>query len=468
MNEQEKIFIQNVENILEDEKATLLAKFPFVGYIISNLKIKLVWEGLDTAATDGKKIYVNPLFFAKLSKEEREFVLAHECFHVILKHCQKLLERKPHIKVNTWNVATDLEIHFLLTDIGMVAPFVLPHKKSWHGLPAEDIYSILNQSEDERNMRNLPKDRTSDDVATTLDKINNSQIVNVRDNVKASESPNLKGFASSPSSPSFDQHGFTDSSSSSQKNLSESTNGGQKVEEEDDDDFEEKLDNLIRNAKNFAEKAKGNMPGTVIRNLGIDKDEKSIHKIDWKEYLKDYLTQISHQPAYSWVHPSRKFIYNNIYLPGKKKDEHVLDITVSIDTSGSICSGDLMMFLSEVKKIVKNFDEYKVNVIFCDCEISFVKEYNNDDNPIENLFKLLKDKRISGGGGTSHVPVIEYVNKHLKDTKCLLAFTDGYTDVPKNKPSFPIVWVLTEMSDSCKNYLPYGKKLFLGKRKEDR
>ena len=465
MNEQEKNFIRNVENILDEEKAELLAKFPFVGYIISNLKIKLVWEGLDTAATDGKKIYVNPLFFAKLSKEEREFVLAHECFHVILKHCQKLLERKPYIKTNTWNVATDLEIHFLLTDIGMVAPFVLPHKKTWHGLSDEDIYNILNTVEDERNMYKNVKDRTSDDVATTLDKINNSEY-NVRDYVKASESSNLKGHASS--SPSFDQHGFTDSSSSSQKNLSESTNGGQGVEtedEEDDVEFEEKLDNLIRNAKTFAEKAKGNIPGTIIRNLGIDKDEKSTHKIDWKEYLKDYLNQISYQPAYSWVHPSRKFIYNNIYLPGKKQDEHVLDITVSIDTSGSIGSDDLMMFLSEIKKIVQCFDEYKVNVIFCDCEISFVKEYNNNDNPIENLFKLIKDKRISGGGGTSHVPVIEYVNKYFKDTVCLLAFTDGFTDIPKTKPSFPIIWVLTDFRYSSKDIinstLTYGKKLFL-------
>ena len=447
MNEQEKIFIRNVENILDEEKANMLSKFPFVGYIISNLKIKLVWEGLDTAATDGKKIYVNPLFFAKLSKEEREFVLAHECFHVILKHCQKLLERKHYIKVNTWNVATDLEIHFLLTDIGMVAPFVLPHKKTWHGLSAEDIYSILNMSEDERNIYSLVKDRTSDDVATTLDKINNSEY-NVRDYVKASESPNLKGFASSPSSPSFDQHGFTDSSE--KKNLSESTNGGQEVEAEDDNEFDEKLDRLIRDAKTFAEKARGNVPGTVIRNLGIDKDEKSTHKIDWKEYLNDYLNQISYQPAYSWVHPSRKFIYNNIYLPGKKQDEHVLDITVSIDTSGSIDSNDLLMFLSELKKIVHCFDEYKINVIFCDCEISFVKEYNNNDNPIENLFKLIKEKRISGGG-TSHVPVIEYVNKHFKDTKCLLAFTDGLTDIPKTKPSFPIVWVLTDLNDSYKN-----------------
>lgn len=457
MNEQEKNFIRNIENILDDEKTELLAKFPFVGYIISNLKIKLVWEGLETAATDGRKIYVNPLFFAKLSKEEREFVLAHECFHVILKHCQKLLERQPYIKTNTWNVATDLEIHFLLTDIGMVAPFVLPHKKSWHGLSAEDIYNILNAAENNRNLYYPVKDRTSDDVTSTLDRINNSEYN--RECVKASESSNLKGF--SPSSPSFDQHEFTD-----KKNLSESTNDGQGMEvEEDDEEFERKLDNLIQNAKSFAEKAKGSMPGTIIRNLGIDEDKKSTHKIDWKEYLKDYLNQISYNPAYSWVHPSRKFIYNNIYLPGKKQDEHVLDITVSIDTSGSIDSGDLRMFLTELKKIVQCFDEYKINVIFCDCEISFVKEYNNNDNPIENLFKLIKDKRMSGGGGTSHVPVIEYVNKHFKDTGCLLAFTDGFTDIPKNKPTFPIVWVLTDISVSCRDTinstLTYGKKLFL-------
>jgi len=72
---------------------------------------------------------------------------------------------------------------------------------------------------------------------------------------------------------------------------------------------------------------------------------------------------------------------------------------------------------------------------------------NGDIAKIQNL-------TIRGGGGTSHLPVYDYVRENLPQTKFLINFTDGYTDFPKHE-EVRTIWVLTK--NSCKDEnIPFG------------
>ncbi len=57
----------------------------------------------------------------------------------------KTLGLLPQDRQKLFNIAADLEIHFLLTDEGLKAPFVLPHDPNWKGLSAEEIYERLGK-----------------------------------------------------------------------------------------------------------------------------------------------------------------------------------------------------------------------------------------------------------------------------------------------------------------------------------
>ena len=127
---------------MEQDRMKLLARQPFISLILMHLEMIPISSGCTTACTDGERIFMNCRFYAKLDQDERLFVLAHEAWHCVLLHQVRYQGRNPH----KFNIAADLEIHFILMDEQMKEPFVLPHDPNWKGLSAEEIYEKLNKS----------------------------------------------------------------------------------------------------------------------------------------------------------------------------------------------------------------------------------------------------------------------------------------------------------------------------------
>jgi len=70
--------------------------------------------------------------------------------------------------------------------------------------------------------------------------------------------------------------------------------------------------------------------------------------------------------------------------------------------------------------------------------------------------------KVTGRGGTSFDEPIEYFNKNIKSFNCLIYFTDGEADIPKEKPKGPILWVHSSHSYEVNKELP-GQKIKLEK-----
>ena len=120
---------------------------------------------------------------------------------------------------------------------------------------------------------------------------------------------------------------------------------------------------------------------------------------------------------------------------------------VSVDTSGSISQEDLTDFMTEVVNIAKSFNNLKMTVMICDCEIKEVLEVRNGN--IDALLNL----KMRGGGGTSHIPIYDKIINEYPETKFLIAFTDGFTDFPETE-LIRTIWVLPK--DANKN-IPFGE-----------
>lgn len=123
-------------------KTSLVLEHPFFGTIALNMPSNLT-RGVQTAATNGKRILFNPDFLEELTDEEVKFLVAHECLHPMLEHNYRRGERDPR----KWNKAADYVINKLLTDekIGKMPKQGLLDDNIYNagGGTSEGIYNIL-------------------------------------------------------------------------------------------------------------------------------------------------------------------------------------------------------------------------------------------------------------------------------------------------------------------------------------
>jgi predicted metal-dependent peptidase len=92
-----------------------------------------------------------------------------------------------------------------------------------------------------------------------------------------------------------------------------------------------------------------------------------------------------------------------------------------------------------------------MKIIICDAKIHEVYDIRNGN--IKDIMAI----KIKGGGGTSHMPVYEYMEKYHGQAKLLINFTDGFTQYPDHDPlpNMETVWVLTQNSINPER-IPFG------------
>lgn len=94
----------------------------------------------DTAATDGRDVYINPDFWRTLSIEERLGLMAHEVLHAALLHVQRRGQRDPLL----WNIAADVVVNgIILSQQGFALPKGHVRNQSLEHLSVEEIYYKL-------------------------------------------------------------------------------------------------------------------------------------------------------------------------------------------------------------------------------------------------------------------------------------------------------------------------------------
>lgn len=104
---------QNQLSMMDKAKTRMLFKHLFFATVIVSTPF-IETKKYPRAATNMKVVYWNPDFFATLTLEVVMFVIAHEIFHILLKHGLRRLQRDPEI----WNCACDYYINAKLKEYG--------------------------------------------------------------------------------------------------------------------------------------------------------------------------------------------------------------------------------------------------------------------------------------------------------------------------------------------------------------
>ncbi len=474
----EKTFEQKAAAVLksmEQDRQKLLTRQPFIGLILMNLElVPMPGNRLRTACTDGRRIMMSISFYAKLNLEERLFVMAHEAWHCVLMHGVRYQTRNQHL----FNIAADLEIHFILQKEKMKEPFVLPHDPAWDGLSAEEIYEILGHkpprkarggnapggnSPSNGGYKNLGKESEHIKRQGNGEGFDEHSFSGGGENTheekgkgkggnKSSEgeeekaSAAGKGGAGTDSQNDSDEQNGNNSGGNSENSSStaassgngenadgDSTTGENSISETPawDKQSVEWMRRIVIQTAQIMERTQGHLPAH-IQGI-VEKLRKP--ELPWRDLLRQFVTSC-YGGSRRWLPPERRYVSRRLYLPSYRDNR--MNAVMAIDTSGST-TGDLPQFFAELSSLLNSFGKYDLTVIQCDCTIQHVETFSENKRFSHNY-----QWESYGHGGTSFIPPFKYVREHRLKPDIFIYLTDGFSDAPETKPRYPVLWVLTQ------------------------
>ncbi len=199
----------------------------------------------------------------------------------------------------------------------------------------------------------------------------------------------------------------------------------------------QKLDRELIQAANMAKK-RGDLPAGMERLI----DEIKAPALDWRHLLRAYLRNAA-KDDHTWHRPNRRYAWQGITLPSLYS-ERLGEIVVAIDTSGSTY-GHQAQFVSECAYIARECKPSKLHLLYCDTRVS--AETFEDMNSIPEF-------RPKGGGGTSFIPVFDWVSENDARPVVLVYLTDMWGNFPEVAPDYPVIWV--DCADDGASAAPFG------------
>lgn len=346
----------------------LLLRAGFFGNLATRLKLVNADDWCPTAATDGRNFWYNSQFINRLSLKECEFLFGHEVLHVVYDHLGRRGDRNPVLS----NIAADYCVNSDLIDhnIGTkITTVPILYDRKYRGMSFEEVYDDLYQNADKIKMQDLVKQ--------------------VLDEHLESENEGQDG----------------DGDDESNKN------GRPRLSKEEQKAIRDEIKDAVLQAAQAV--GAGNLPAGVQRLI----KDLTESVIDWRELLLQQI-QSTIKSDYSWNRPNRRSWHMDAVLPGMKPGETV-DLCVAIDTSGSIGTEELKIFLSEIKGIMDSYDDYRIQVWSFDTEVYNVQEFTQDN------MKDILEYEPQGGGGTDFMANWNFMKEQGIEPKKFVMFTDG-------------------------------------------
>lgn len=383
---------------IQKARTTLLLDHPFFGTLLFRLKGRET-RSVQTMATDGVSLFYNPDFVATLPAVELCGVLAHEVLHPALQHHVRRGNRSPV----RWNKACDYAINPLVVDAGLSLPKDILLEDRFRGMSAERIYNLLADEEDGGDQQS----EDGQDFGPTSS--NDSEVEGGAPNVPVTPG----GIGQVLDAPA-----------------AEEADG--KTEDEQTRDWQI----AVEQAETLSKLA-GKVPAGLDRSLEGAEEA----RVDWRELLRRSWSQTG-VPDYSWLRPSRRHIWQDLYLPGVIR-EGVGEVVIAVDCSGSVSARQLSLFEAEIQSILEGQRPELVRVLYFDTLVHKV-----------DIFQAGQRITLSpaGGGGTDFRPCFDWIEENAVRPDMVVFLTDLYGTVPTERPAYDVIWASTGAREA-----PFGR-----------
>lgn len=199
-----------------------------------------------------------------------------------------------------------------------------------------------------------------------------------------------------------------------------------------EDQIEQLTDRVIAAHEAWvASHQRGTMPASLLRLI----ERLRAAKVPWTRLLHQFAGSALAKEDFSLFPPHKRWLYEDDIIRPSMRSPSIGALVVSVDTSGSISQAMLQAFAAEVAKLATLSEE--TLLLTHDAAVHQVIRTSE-------LPHFLKTLDFKGGGGTSHVPVFDYLREHRLRPDLFIALTDLESDYPDWKPSFPVLWTTSE------------------------
>ena len=358
---------------LTTARVGLLLKQPFFGNMATRMRLIDASDWCQTAATNGRDFYYNDKFVEKLSVKKLEFLFAHEILHCVFDHFGRVGSRDRQLS----NIAQDFAVNQILVDdrIGdKITEVKICQDNKYRGMAWEEIYDELYEKAEKISMPQLLQQ-----LGDLLD-----------EHIKEENAPGA---------------GEGEGQGKDGKGIPSLTKEeAQAIRDE------------IKNAmiQSAAAAGAGKVPAGVQRLI----KDMTEPKMDWRTLVRQEIQSIIRND-FSFTRPNRKGMHSGAILPGMK-EATTIDVAVAVDMSGSIGTEDASIFLGEIKGIMDQYEDFKINLWCFDTSI-----YNHQEITHDNSFDLL-EYEPQGGGGTDFDVNFTFMEENGITPKKFIMFTDGY------------------------------------------
>lgn len=404
---------------------SMLRKTPFWSHILASVDI-IVTDEINDIGIDYNYLYVNPDFIEDLDDQHLYQSLYHVCTHLLLDHLVRGVKAEEDAWIPAIEISTTLVLDQIYKDILESAKY------------SSDNFQIF------RMLQN-----TSSIIAKKFKNLSTEEIYNkLLDNLQNSQQ-NMGGSGNMNNDILLQQAQSQTECSMEQVMEEYKKQVPQTIQELQSD----KNKGLIsKSLEKIEDKQMGFLPAQLIEKM-----EKELKPtiIEWTRVLEKYIQPILMSDI-SWSRPSKSMLANNIIMPGVVKEN--ITVVVALDTSGSISSSEYNIFLSELHGILTIVDNLSIVMIDCDTEVQNIDIINNGEKPYYDVSERLR----MGGGGTSFVPVFDWVEQaELEGTitkpDLLIYFTDLYGTFPNEEPDYPTFWLTTTSDMKQLIKVPFGE-----------
>jgi predicted metal-dependent peptidase len=361
-------------------RVSLLLKASFFGNMATRMPLVNADAWCPTAATDGRYFYYNSKFINMLRDKELEFLFGHEVLHNVYDHigATKLLKRNPTLS----NIAQDYVINrdLVVNNIGeLITTVSALYDRKFDGWGSDEVYDYLYENAEKVDI---------DQLADML----------VDEHLDDQESKSGEGEGAG-GKPEEDENGNLKSKSRP------------KYSEEERKKIKDEIkESLINSAK---QSGAGKIPASVKRIV----QDLTEPKMDWRELLAMSI-ESTVKSDYSFQRRSRKASQTNCILPGMIP-EQTIDIAIALDMSGSISDAMGRDMLSEVKGIMEQFQDFRIQLWCFDTQVYSYAVF--DPSNIDDIDTY----NIIGGGGTDFMCNWRYMVEEDIQPERFIMFTDG-------------------------------------------
>ena len=375
----------NVMMLMNDDRYIALASVLMLG-------TRTVRDDIPTACTDGRDEMYGREFIDSLTDAELRFVIIHECYHKMYRHLitWKHLSDQNH---RLANCACDYVINLQIQDENKDEFCAIPQigcliDERFRDMDAAQVFALLQDDQQQQQQQSGTQSGDGGGSGSQGDELD-----------------------------SFDDHDW---------------DGAQEMSADEQRELQREVEEAVRQGVLAASKM-----GKGGGNRGFDELLKP--QVNWRDALREFVTTTCAGNDYStWRRPNRKYLPHRMYVPSGVS-ETVDELTIAIDTSGSIDQQVLTRFMSEVKAACDVCKPNAVRILYWGSDVVADELYESHEIP-----NILKATKPVDGGGTDAECIPNYIRDNGIKSQATIVLTDGWVWDSWGKWDNPVLWCIID------------------------